>query len=355
MTIPTEPIGSLPRPIALIEAFAAYEAGSLPRADLDREIEAAVKDTIERLEETGSPVISDGEQGKFHNFITYCVHGSANVAGEGFGLAFKAGHVRRLPRICSGPFRYELYADTYMERAQRYANRPLKQAVISCSALSLLYPPDPLAAYSREDYIDDLLREQEGEIRRCFARGAHTVQIDFTEGRLAVKLDPTGQLLNDFIELNNLVLERFSPAERARIGVHACPGGDRDSTHSADVDYAELLPSLFELDAGRFFLQLVSEADHRRVLQLMARYSKPWQQIYVGVVDPIDPHIETAEEVRDRVLEAAEFLPVERLGTTDDCGFAPFSDDISTSRDKAFAKIRARVEGTRLASVELGV
>jgi 5-methyltetrahydropteroyltriglutamate--homocysteine methyltransferase len=76
--------------------------------------------------------------------------------------------------------------------------------------------------------------------------------------------------------------------------------------------------------------------------------------VFVGVVAPIDPHVETAAEVRDRILEAAEYIPVEQLGTTDDCGFSPFCDDLSTTREKAFAKIRARVEGTRLAAEALG-
>ncbi|PYP69757.1 MAG: 5-methyltetrahydropteroyltriglutamate--homocysteine methyltransferase, partial [Gemmatimonadetes bacterium] len=65
--------------------------------------------------------------------------------------------------------------------------------------------------------------------------------------------------------------------------------------------------------------------------------------------------IETPEEVRDRALEAAEVLPLSQLGTTDDCGFAPFGDDTSTPRDTAFAKIRARVAGTQLAAQVLGV
>jgi len=75
----------------------------------------------------------------------------------------------------------------------------------------------------------------------------------------------------------------------------------------------------------------------------------------VGVIDPIDPRIETAEEVRDRVLEAAGHIEPARLGTCDDCGFAPFGDDTSTSRETAFAKIRARVAGTQLAATELGL
>jgi 5-methyltetrahydropteroyltriglutamate--homocysteine methyltransferase len=60
--------------------------------------------------------------------------------------------------------------------------------------------------------------------------------------------------------------------------------------------------------------------------------------------------VDTPEEVRDRVIEAAKYIPFDQLGTTDDCGYAPFSDDMSTSRDTAFAKIEARVRGTALAS-----
>jgi 5-methyltetrahydropteroyltriglutamate--homocysteine methyltransferase len=176
------------------------------------------------------------------------------------------------------------------------------------------------------------------------------VQIDFTEGRLAMKIDPSGNLLNSFIDLNNLALSRFSAADRKRIGVHTCPGGDRDSTHSADIDYAELLPSLFELKAGNFYIALAGEKDRAHVLKIIRDTMKPDQRIFVGVIAPIDPHIETAEQVRDRVLEAADYIPIEQLGTTDDCGFSPFCDDTSTSRDTAFEKIRARVLGTALAA-----
>jgi 5-methyltetrahydropteroyltriglutamate--homocysteine methyltransferase len=136
--------------------------------------------------------------------------------------------------------------------------------------------------------------------------------------------------------------------------VHTCPGGDRDSTHSADVDYAELLPDLFRMNVGNVYVELAAERDPGRVLGIIAEHLRPEQRIFVGVIDPIDPRVESPEEVRDRVLEAADLLPVDRLGTCDDCGFSPFADDTSTSRDVAFAKIAARVEGTRLASEQLG-
>ncbi len=77
------------------------------------------------------------------------------------------------------------------------------------------------------------------------------------------------------------------------------------------------------------------------------------QRVFVGVIDPIAPRVETPEEVRDRILQALDYIPLDRFGTTDDCGFAPFSDDTSTSRDTAFAKIRARIAGTALAEAAL--
>jgi 5-methyltetrahydropteroyltriglutamate--homocysteine methyltransferase len=353
MNIPTEPIGSIPRPLSLIEAINARGDGTDP--SLDGLYEEATRDTIEQFEATGSPVITDGEQRKYHNFWTYSVHGLKNTSPDGFKIPFSAGHTRRMLRLTAEPFRYRRYADQYLDLALRYARVPLKQAVISPSALSLMYPAEGISDYSRDQFIEDLLREHETEVRRCLQKGAYKVQIDFTEGRLAVKIDPSGNLLSSFIDLNNLALSRFSESDRQRIGVHTCPGGDRDSTHSADVDYAELLPSLFELNVGNFYIALAGETDRPRVLKTIREYIRPDQRIFVGVVAPIDPHIETPEEVRDRVLEAAQYIPVEQLGTTDDCGFSPFCDDTSTTREKAFAKIRVRVLGTALAADALGV
>jgi methionine synthase II (cobalamin-independent) len=347
MMIPTEPIGSIPRPLALIDAVKSMGDHTDPR--LEQLYDDAVRDTIMRFEQTGSPVVTDGEQRKYHNFWTYCVHGLTNTAPDGFTIPFAAGHTRRMPRLTGGPFRYKVYADQYLDIAKDYAHVPVKQAVISPSALSLMYPDEAIAGYPRELFIDELLGEHELEVRRCLDKGAHVVQIDFTEGRMALKLDPSGQLLDSFIDLNNRALARFSAEQRKRIGVHTCPGGDCDSTHSGEVDYADLLPRLLDLQAGNFYIALSGEADRVRVLKTIREHVKPDQRIFVGVVAPIDPRVETPEEVRDRILEAAQYIPIEQLGSTDDCGFAPFSDDTSTSRNMAFAKIRARVLGTALA------
>jgi len=353
-SIPTEQIGSIPRSASLLQTIVAFQTGKVSQSEMDAAFADALRDTIQKLEHTGSPILTDGEQTK-PSFATYPLAGLNNLAPDGITIPFADGHTRQLPRLTAPRFRYGVHAGSFTKAARRYSNLPLKQAVISASALSLLYPASGIPDYPREAFLADLIDEAAADIRSALDAGAAVVQIDFTEARLSLKLDSSGNLLRSFIALNNQVLDRFTAAERQRIGVHVCPGGDYDSTHSADVDYAGLLPDLFQLNVGRFYLQMASEPDRKRVLQMVRSLLQPNHTLFVGVIDPSNPSVETPAQVCERVLEAASVLPVAQLGTTDDCGFAPFADDTSTARDIAFRKIRARVEGTELAARQLSV
>jgi methionine synthase II (cobalamin-independent) len=379
--IPTEPVGSLPRPSSLQEAYARYDAGECTRDQLEAEQDKAVRDSIEHQEAAGAPIISDGEQ-RWSSFATYAIADTLagtgladHLAGDGgqFFAIFADGHNRQLPRLTGGPFRYQTYAADTLKQSIGLARRPVKQAVIAPSMLALLYPLDSeLPGYPRAAFEDDLVAECEKDIRAAFAAGASRVSIDFTEGRLATRNDArnpwTGRnMLPHFIELNNRVLARFSAAERASIGVHTCPGGDRDSVHSADVPYSDLLPSLFAMNAGYFLIQLASERDKDRVYRMIGENLRDdadgvAQMAYLGVINPLNPRVESAEEVRDALVRAASFMPRERLGATDDCGFSPFSIDEKPShgspdfaRETAWQKIANRVAGTRMAAEQLGV
>ena len=351
--LPTEPIGSIPRPKALQDGMQAFATGRISQGELDGLFDDAVQNTLRRFDVTGSPVVTDGEQRK-PSFVTYPIAGLTDLAAGGVTIPFEDGHTRQLPVLTAGPFRYATQAWSYLDAARALTTAQLKQGVISASALSLLYPQDGIAGYPQDVFLDDLVAAAASEIRGCVERGA-IVQIDFTEARLSLKLDPSGALLDSFVDLNNRVLAELTDEERGRVGVHTCPGGDQDSTHSADIDYAELLPGLFRMNVDTFYVQLASEGDRRRVLQILGDHATGNRRIFVGVTDPIDPRVETPNEVRDRVLEAAQFIEPSHLGTTDDCGFSPFGDDTSTSRDTAFAKIQARITGTAMASTELGV
>ena len=379
--IPTEPVGSLPRPSRLQQAYAQYDAGEITREQLETEQDTAVKDSIEHQEQTGTPIISDGEQ-RWSSFATYAITDTLagtgladNLAGDGgqFFAIFADGHNRQLPRLTGGPFRYKTYAADTLKKSIGMAHTPMKQAVIAPSMLALLYPLDSeIPGYTREQFEEDLVNECEKDIRQAFAAGAARVSVDFTEGRLATRNDArnpwTGRgMLPHFIDLNNRVMARFTAEERSRIGVHTCPGGDRDSVHSADVPYSDLLPSMFGINAGYFLIQLASERDKDRVYQLIGENLRSdangvTQMAYIGVINPLNPRVESPEEVRDALVRAASFIPKEQLGATDDCGFSPFSIDEKPShgspdfaRETAWQKITNRVAGTKLAAEKLGV
>ena len=379
--IPTEPVGSLPRPTRLQDAYAKYDAGEIGQEDLEAEQDAAVRDSIEKGEATGSPIVSDGEQ-RWSSFATYPITDTLagtgladNLAGTGgqYFAIFADGHHRQLPRLTGGPFRYKTYAADTLRKSIKYASKPMKQAVIAPSMLALLYPlEEEVPDYPREQFEEDLTNETEKDIRGAFEAGAERVSVDFTEGRLATRDDPrnpwTGAgMLPHFIDLNNRVLDRFAPEERANIGIHTCPGGDRDSVHSADVPYNNLLPEMFKINAGYFLIQLASERDKDPVYEAIGKHSRDdangvAQVCYVGVINPQNPRVESPQEVCDALVRAADFIPKERLGATDDCGFSPFSIDEKPNhgspdyaREVAFQKMANRVEGTRMAAEKLGV
>ncbi|KAI8279862.1 hypothetical protein K4K60_005260 [Colletotrichum sp. SAR11_57] len=315
MGIPTELVGSLPRPEALQKTYADYDAGKIFKGQLEKAQDAAVKDSIDRLKQTGETFVSDGEQ-RASSFATYPITDTLN----GTGLA-----------------------------------------------------EGDIEGYNREQFTHDLVKECEKDIRGCFAAGAKRVSIDFTEGRLAAKKDPRNpwtneDLLQTFVDLINQVLEKFTAEERANIGLHTCPGGDCDSVHSADVPYHSLLPSLFKINAGYFLIQLSTEKDKptvwKEIGQNIRKDADGVKQVaFIGVTNPLDPRVETAEEIADDLCEAAKYIPVEQLGATDDCGFSPFSIDLKPNyvkgpdfaRDIAFKKIANRVKGARIASQRLGI
>jgi methionine synthase II (cobalamin-independent) len=379
--IPTEQVGSLPRPQKLQDAYAAYDRSEIGKEQLEAAQDEAVKNSIAGQEAAGSPIVSDGEQ-RWSSFATYPITDTLagtgladNLSGEGgqFFAIFADGHGRQLPRLTGGPFRYKTYAADTLQKSIGYATKPMKQAVIAPSMLYLLYPlEEEVPGYPKEQFEKDLADECERDIRKAFEAGAERVSIDFTEGRLATRNDPrnpwTGAgLLDRFIEINNWVLDRFTPEERVNIGVHTCPGGDRDSVHSADVPYNNLLPKMFKMNAGYFLIQLASERDKDPVYQSIGENVRSdangvAQTAFVGVINPLNPRIESPEEVRDALVRAANFIPREQLGATDDCGFSPFSIDEKPShgspdyaRDVAFQKIHNRIEGVRAAAEKLGV
>ena len=380
MPIPTELVGSLPRPMKLQEAYADYDEGKITEEQFVAAQDAAAEDSIKRLEATGETYVTDGEN-RESSFATYNLADTLAGTGAADHLAldgqyfaiFDDGHNRQLPRITGGPFRYKRYASEFVEKNVKIATKPVKQAVIAPSMMMLLYPLEgEVPGYSRDAFLADCVDECEKDIRQCFAAGAARVSVDFTEGRLANKNDARNpwtnkNMLQEFIDLNNRVFDRFSADERRNIGLHTCPGGDCDSVHSLEVPYELLLSKMFDINAGYFLIQCASEVDRESVYKMVGKYSREDakgipQMCFMGVIKVGNPHVETPAEIKHELVTAAKYIPVERLGATDDCGFSPFSRDVKPAhgspdfaRDVAMQKITNRIAGAKLASEELGV
>ena len=116
-----------------------------------------------------------------------------------------------------------------------------------------------------------------------------------------------------------------------------------------------------------FLIQMKSERNQEQVYKDIAASLRSdangvKQMAYIGVTNPGNPRVETAQEVCDQLVAAAKYIPKDQLGSTDDCGFSPFSIDVKPNhgspdfaRDVAFQKITARIQGTKMAAEVLGV
>src|ERR1700759_4850294 len=174
--IPTQPVGSLPRPAKLQAAYADYDAGKITKDQLESDQEGAAKDSIERFEATGSPIVAAAEQW-WSSFATYPVTdplagtGLADHLGPGgqYFAIFSDGHYRQLPKLVGGPFRYKTFAADTLKRSIQMGSKPMKQAVIAPSMLGLLFPLDEqISGYSREQFESALIDECEKDIRGAF-------------------------------------------------------------------------------------------------------------------------------------------------------------------------------------------
>ncbi|KAM9988520.1 hypothetical protein ACTFIZ_012274 [Dictyostelium cf. discoideum] len=355
LKIENEPIGSLPRSSELIQSINDFRKNIIDCPTLEKKCSCEIKKTIQELIESKQNVVTDGEQSKI-SFIGYPLFNSNQVDGDGHvdmeknngvRISFNDGHTRNIPLLNGKnlPFKYARYAGDFVNEAIPLVPQGVKykQAVISPSAISLIYPPFGIEDYPKQDFINDLINESEKDIRSCFNNGADIVQLDATELRLSLLLDPSGDLFQSLLDIINKTLSRFSPYELANIGIHICRGGDQGSPHSDKVDLVQLIPKLLTLRCSRFYIELASEPNKSQIISSVADNIKPNKKVFFGVTK-ISQSVETVDEIIETISQIAGKLPIEQFGITDSCGFSPFYDDQTCSRDIAFAKMKNRSE-----------
>lgn len=138
---------------------------------------------------------------------------------------------------------------------------------------------------------------------------------------------------------------RLVEGVNAKIALHVCYG-NYQLKKLFKGQYAELFPAILETKSQQLCLEFaVSDGVG---LELFKEYTTD-KEIAVGVIDVKDEGVETPAVVAERIRQALKFIRAEKMTIVPDCGmkFMP--------RDRAFGKLKAMVEGTRIVRKELGI
>jgi 5-methyltetrahydropteroyltriglutamate--homocysteine methyltransferase len=341
-------VGSLLRPPALVKARAELEAGRLPPAEFkaieDREVDAAVA----LQEAAGLDVVTDGELRRYAFFghLVESLDGFDRFGGwaipfhneQGETLVFKrpvvVERLRWRRSMCGEEF-------TYL-RAR--ARRAAKVTLVSAQQAAAYYDPEKSAgAYpTRDAYLADLVDLTRREVDELVRLGCRYIQIDAPQ--YAALLDPAiregyrqrgsdpDRLIDTCIDLDNAVIAGHPDVT---FGLHICRGNNQSMFYASGA-YDPIERVFRRTGFQRFLL----EYDDERSGGFGPLRAVPDDRVVVlGLVTTKRPRLETVDELRGRVAEAARVVPVERLALSPQCGFASTAEGNRISPDDQRRKL----------------
>jgi 5-methyltetrahydropteroyltriglutamate--homocysteine methyltransferase len=353
-TYRSEVIGSLLRPDYLKEARKRLEAGELGAAEFKSIEDRAVDEAVDLQLEAGLDVISDGEMRRyaFYGHLIDAVEGFDKYGGWAIPFRDEQGSELVLQRpVVVSPLkrRRHLCAEelTYVRAKTRH---PAKATLINAQQAAAYYDPErSRSAYATiERYLADvvdILRAEVGELVRL---GCTYVQLDAPQ--YAALLDPTiregyrqrgsdpEKLLARCIELDNAVVAGHSGVT---FGLHICRGNNQ-SRFYASGDYGPIAAKVFR--ETRFDRFLVEYDDRRSGGFEPLRHVPDDRVVVLGLVTTKKPALETKGELKRRIREAEQYVPLERLALSPQCGFASTEVGNRLSAADQTAKLRLVAE-----------
>jgi 5-methyltetrahydropteroyltriglutamate--homocysteine methyltransferase len=349
-------VGSLLRPPYLKEARQRHATGALSDAEFKRVEDRAVDDAIALQTEAGLDVISDGEMRRYAFFghLIDAVEGYDKFGGwaipfrdeQGNELVFKrpvvVSKLKRLRPMCTEEF-------TYL-RAR--AGQPVKVTLISAQQAAAYYAPDKSAgAYPTiEAYLADVVDILRAEVDELVRLGCTYIQVDapqyaglidpgIREGYRKRGNDPD-RLLERCIELDNAVIGAHPGIT---FGIHLCRGNNQ-SKYYASGGYDPIADVFRKTRFQRFLLEY---DDERSGSFDPLRHVPDDRTVVLGLVTTKKPALEDKAMLKQRIAEAARFVPMERLALSPQCGFASTEEgNLITPADQE-AKLRLVAETAR--------
>lgn len=319
--IPTSIVGSITRPVWLIEARKAFSGGEIGKEELDKLSDIAAELTIEELERTGLDEISDGEQRRtnFFEYLTEAVEGyEPHKIPLKFGAEtyYEPGVVRKIKWS-------EPVALRELTFSKKITNKPIKVPQPPITRLLRFYPPEGVSGYSREQYLEDAIELLKFEYGALLDGGAARIQIDFPDITPYSTLPNRTEASRKVSEAVDLVNETIKMFPQEKIHVHVCFGNHKATHRVTGGSFRNLIPELYELHVSGYLLELAN-AQHEDDVQIFKDFPVPkGKRIYAGVIDVKTPDVEPGWLVKKRLERAAKYIDTSSLGAVADCGFAP--------------------------------
>ncbi len=357
MTIRSDVVGSLLRPPYLVQAREALEAGRIGLREFKKTEDRAVDEAVALQELAGLDVVTDGE------FRRYAFFGHLIDAVEGFdkfgGWAIPFHDEQGKEIVFKRPvvveklrWRRSMCAEEFVYLRARAA-RPTKVTVISTQQAAAYYDPEKSkSAYpTRDAYLSDIVDLTRREVDELARLGCAYIQIDAPQ--YAALLDPAlrdgyrkrgsdpDRLIDACIEMDNAVIGSHSGIT---FGLHICRGNNQ-SMFYASGGYEPIARVFQRSRAQRFLL----EYDDERSGGFEPLKSVPEdREVVLGLVTTKKPRLETVDDLRRRIDEAATFLSLDRLALSPQCGFASTMAGNRVTAEDQQRKLRRIAETARL-------
>src|SRR5262245_46412850 len=332
MRLKSDVVGSLLRPPALMEARQKHEQGELTPSEFKFIEDRAVRDAVALQENAGLDVVTDGEMRRYAFFghLVEALDGFDKFGGWSITFRDAEGHdstVQRPVVVDKLRWRRQMAVEefTYLRGRTR---KPVKVTLLSAQQASAYYEPDKSrAAYpTRDAYLADLVdftRREIGELKRL---GCQYIQIDapqyaalldeaIREGYRQRGSDPD-KMLDACIELDNAIIDGHAGVT---FGIHICRGNHK-SMFYASGGYDRIAEKVFS--RARFNRFLLEYDDERSGTFEPLRHVPEDRTVVLGLVSSKKPQLEARDELRKRIDEAAQIIPLERLALSPQCGFA---------------------------------
>jgi 5-methyltetrahydropteroyltriglutamate--homocysteine methyltransferase len=354
-------VGSLLRPPALSQARAEFKAGKLDAAALGAVEDAAILEAIELQRATGLKSVTDGElrRASWHMDFIYQLEGVTQVQGESLHVQFKNDRgtydyappaMRVSGKVGLGD---TIFADAFaFLRDHAHADQTPK---LTLPSPSMVHYRGGNAAIDRDAYPeldvfwDDLAGAYAQELQGVHELGCRYVQLDDTS--LAYVNDPAQRehieaiggdperLHEQYIQVINRAIAN-RPADMV-ITTHLCRGNNQ-SMWAAEGGYDFVAEALFnDLNVDGYFLEF---DDERSGTFEPLRHVPKGKQVILGIVTTKRAELEDKDMLKRRIDEAAQYVDIDQLGISGQCGFSSTEEGNNLTIDEQRAKLELVVE-----------